>query len=213
MHPHSGTPQKQFPELTRFTIILMELENTLKKIARILSEFKIPYLVTGGVAIVVWGRPRYTADIDIIIELEREKVKKFIAALSEEGYVDEDVVNEALKFKSEFNFIDQESGMKVDFWILENSEFDKSRLKRAVSRKISGTPINFSSPEDLILKKLLWFNESKSTRQLEDIHSVMAIIKNKLDYDYLRNWAKKQETSNLLEEMIELVEFPDKTKN
>ena len=191
----------------------MELEDTLKKVTRILNKFKIPYLVTGGVAIVVWGRPRYTADIDIIIELEKEKVKKFVAALSQEGYVDEDVVKEALKFKSEFNFIDQESGMKVDFWILENSEFDRSRLRRAIVRKIAGVPISFSSPEDLILKKLLWFNESKSTRQLEDIHSVMAIIENKLDYGYLRDWAKKQETLGLLEEMIELVEFPDKTKH
>ncbi|MEK7616429.1 MAG: nucleotidyltransferase [Patescibacteria group bacterium] len=183
----------------------MELEITLKKVAKILQKLKIPYLVTGGVAIVVWGRPRYTADIDIIIELKKNKIKKILAALILEGYIDENAVKEALKHKSEFNFIDNETSMKVDFWILQDSDFDKSRLKRAVEREIFGQKVTFSSPEDLILKKLLWFKESKSTRQLEDIYSVIAIIKDKLDYNYLRKWAKKQNTLGVLEEQIELV--------
>lgn len=38
----------------------------LIKIAKILKELKIPYLVTGGVAVLIWGRPRFTADIDIL---------------------------------------------------------------------------------------------------------------------------------------------------
>lgn len=182
----------------------MELENTLKKIAKILQRLEIPYLVTGGVAVVVWGRPRYTADIDIIIELKRNRVKEFVSALGIEGYIDEDVVNEALKYQSEFNFIDNETSMKVDFWILQDSDFDRSRLRRAVARKIYGQKVYFSSPEDLILKKLLWFNESKSTRQLEDIHSILEIIKNNLDFVYLRKWAKRLDTVDLLEEMIGL---------
>lgn len=184
----------------------MDLENTLKKIAKILQKLQIPYLVTGGVAVVVWGRPRYTADIDILIELKSEKVGKFTAVLIKEGYVDEDVVRESLKHKGEFNFIDNKTGMKVDFWILSDSAFDRSRLKRAKVREIFGQKIIFSSPEDLILKKLLWFNESKSSRQLEDIHSVMAIIKDQLDFDYLKKWAKKLKVSGLLDEMIGLIQ-------
>jgi len=46
---------------------------------------------------------------------------------------------------------------------------------------------------------------SKSKRQVEDIHSVMAIIKDRLDYDYLRKWAKKLNTLGILEEQIALV--------
>lgn len=183
----------------------MELEITLKKVAKILDKLKIPYFVTGGVAIVIWGRPRYTADIDILIELKKEKVKKFVAELTKEGYVDEDVVRESLKHKLEFNFIDNETGMKVDFWILGNSAFDRSRLKRAKLREIFGQQVIFSSPEDLILKKLLWFKESNSNRHLEDIQSVIAIIKDQLDFDYLKKWAKKQKTLGVLEEMISLI--------
>lgn len=149
----------------------MELENTLKKVARILQQLKIPYLVTGGVAIVVWGRPRYTADIDLIIELKKEKVKKLLAALSKDGYIDEQAVNDAIKFKGEFNFIDYDSGMKVDFWILEDSDFDRSRLNRAIVRKIFGQKIFFSSPEDLILKK--WAKKQKTFELLQEMISLV----------------------------------------
>jgi hypothetical protein len=38
----------------------------LIEIAKILDKLKIPYLVTGGIAVLIWGRPRFTADIDII---------------------------------------------------------------------------------------------------------------------------------------------------
>lgn len=183
----------------------MELEITLKKAVKILQKLKIPYLITGGVAVVVWGRPRYTADIDIIIELKKKLIKEFVNTLAKEGYVDEDVVNEALEHRGEFNFIDHETGVKVDFWISGNSNFDKSRLKRAVVREIYGQKVYFISPEDLILKKLLWFNESSSTRQLEDVQSIMQILKNKLDFAYLKKWAKKHKNLELLEEMMALV--------
>lgn len=202
---HFGILLKKWLGLTGFIKQKMELEITLKKVAKILQKLKIPYLVTGGVAIVIWGRPRYTADIDIVVELKGEKVKKLISVLKNKGYIDEDMVSEALVHKSEFNFIDNETSLKVDFWILDNSAFDRSRLKRARTRKIFGQNVMFSSPEDLILKKLLWFKNSGSNRQLEDIYSVMVIIKNKLDFNYLRKWAGKQKTLGVLEEQIDLV--------
>ena len=46
---------------------------------------------------------------------------------------------------------------------------------------------------------------SNSKEDIDNIHSVMAIIEDQLDYDYLRRWAKKQNTLGLLEEQITLV--------
>lgn len=183
----------------------MEFEKTLKKIAKILKILKIPYLVTGGVAVVAWGRPRYTADIDVIVELGEDKVGQLVSILEKEGYIDEGAVNEALRNRGEFNFIDQEAGIKVDFWILKQDDFDQSRLKRRVAKKVLNQRIYFISPEDLILMKLLWHQQSQSTRQLEDIQSIMAILKDKLDFAYLKKWAKKLNTLGVLEEMISLV--------
>ena len=45
----------------------MEIEGLLIKIADTLKDLKVPYIITGGMAVSVWGRPRYTADIDIVV--------------------------------------------------------------------------------------------------------------------------------------------------
>lgn len=183
----------------------MEYQSTLRKIASILQGLKIPYFVTGGAAVVAWGRPRFTADVDVIVELKKNQTKKLVDILIKEGYIDEDAVKEALEYQSEFNFIDEATGIKVDFWILKDDAFNKSRLKRKVAQDIFGQKIYFISAEDLILIKLFWFEESKSTRHLEDIQSIISIKKNELDFNYLKSWAKKQKTLGLLEEMINLV--------
>lgn len=166
----------------------------LASIAKILTRLKIPYIVTGGIGVLIWGRPRFTADIDIVIELKQEKVKDLVKALQklkQGGYIDEKVVKEAILHQGEFNFIDNESGVKVDFWVLQDNEFDNSRFSRKISKKIFGQNIFITAPEDLILIKLKWYKESYSDKQIEDVKSILKISGDKLDKKYLKEWAKK----------------------
>lgn len=183
----------------------MDPHHLLVKIVKKLNSLKIPYLVTGGMAIYVWGRPRFTADIDLVVELNKQDIKKLVNALIKEGYIDEDMIREAIAYQSEFNFIDQEEGIKVDFWILKKDAFDKSKFKRRVAKKVLNQNVYFISAEDLILVKLLWFKEGRSYRHLEDILSILEMLKKKVDFTYLRKWAKKLNTLGVLEEQINLV--------
>ena len=41
----------------------------LVKVAPILDQLCIAYFVTGGFAVSVWGRPRATFDVDIVVQL------------------------------------------------------------------------------------------------------------------------------------------------
>jgi len=165
----------------------------LIQIAQILDRLRIPYVITGGMAVVAWGRPRYTADIDTVIELQTEKTEtlaKELMKLGETGYVSTDAIREAIRMGGEFNFIDGNTGMKVDFWISKNDEFSKSQFERRVPQDILGTKVYFISPEDLILAKLRWNQLTPSSRQLEDVESVFTISGDKLDREYLSTWAK-----------------------
>lgn len=171
----------------------------LIKIVKILSELNISYLVTGGIAVLVWGRPRFTADIDLVVEIEHEdlpKLQKALKQLSPKGYIDLDAMRDALTHQGEFNFIDADTGVKVDFWILSDSAFDRSRLKRRQPKKILGTDVYFTSPEDLILIKLKWHKESESSRQLEDVQSILKITKD-IDKTYIAKMAKKMDLNEI----------------
>ena len=176
----------------------------LVKVAEVLDELSILYAVTGGTAVYVWGRPRFTADIDIVIQLREKDVECLALALeklSKVSYVDTHTMRWALERHGEFNFIDGVSGIKVDFWVLAEGEFEESQLKRRVGKEVLGRTIFFVSPEDLILSKLRWHKEGGSSRQLEDVESIFRFNK-KLDFRYLRKWAKIHDTIDILESLL-----------
>lgn len=177
-------------------------EKLLIEIAKILSDLKIKYFITGGFAVSVWGRPRATFDIDIIVKLIEPQALPLTRALKEiskAGYADENMIKDAIRHNGEFNFIDPNSGLKVDFWVAKEKrpEFENRRMK-----KISGQEVYFVSPEDLILSKLQWHQETQSTRHLEDAQSVLKISGKKLDMDYLKQWADKLEVLDILNKII-----------
>src|SRR3989344_4923297 len=177
-------------------------EKLLLKVVPILDELQIDYFITGGFAISVWGRPRATFDIDIVVKLVEPKVRPLAKALreiSKFGYIDEETAKEALKKGGEFNFIDPETGVKVDFWAKINDEKTKTQFDRRVIKTIDKQKIYFVSPEDLILNKLLWYRESRSSRHLEDIESVLKI--SKVNKKYLKNWVEKLDVSDIWEKI------------
>ena len=180
----------------------MEIEDLLTKITGILDKLKIPYIITGGMAVSVWGRTRYTADIDIVVELLEKNINllaKELLNVDKDVYVSEEAMREALEKKGEFNFIHPQSRLKVDFWVVKDN-FNKQEIKRAITKEIEGEKVNFVSPEDLILSKLLWYQLSESTRQMEDIESVLRI--SKVDMDYIKKIAEKQGTLEVLNNLL-----------
>jgi len=178
-------------------------------VAKILNELKIPYIITGGMAVAVWAKPRFTWDIDIVIELLPQKLPLLaqkLLAIEKGVYVDQRMMQDALEKKGEFNFLHPHTGLKVDFWILKDDSFDKERIKRPRRKIINGQSINFISPEDLILSKLLWYNISPSEKQLDDIRSVLRISK-KVDIGYIKRWAQKQNTLEIFEDILQKVQI------
>ncbi len=108
----------------------------------------------------------------------------------------------AIRHNSEFNFIDGVTGLKVDFFVAQKDELSALKFKRRIAKKINKKIVYFISPEDLILSKLEWHQQGGSTRQLEDIESILKISGDKLDYSYLKSWAKRLGVTDILNKLI-----------
>ena len=172
----------------------MTIQKFVNQIASILNQLEIDYIITGGIAVSVWGKPRHTADVDIVVEIDSvESIQDLIRDLKKafpKSYPDVEMAIDAFKRKSEFNVVESEFGYKADFFVSDQTEYKKSEIKRGKSKQIDGKIIRFISPEDLIISKLIWFKDSQSTRQLEDIASIVTVQK-ELDQKYLNSWIKK----------------------
>jgi len=79
--------------------------------------------------------------------------------------------------------------------------FESSRLDRRVKLKVLGIDTWVSTPEDVVLSKLLWRVQTRSEVQWRDCVEVAAT--QKLDVKYLRIWATELGLSADLEELLE----------
>lgn len=177
----------------------------LLNIAESFNNLKINYLLTGSFAVSYYGLPRATHDIDFIIEIQKEnldKLKLVLKKLGKDYIYDLSDIEDPPAFSYQFNIYHPETGVKVDFWMVKDNNFEISKFKRKQEILIEKTKISIVSAEDLILNKLLWSKEIVSERHLKDCQGIIQIQGEKLDYKYLKTWAKKLGFSQLLKSIL-----------
>ena len=178
----------------------MDLVFLLKIVKKRLDEAGIPYMVSGGMAVSFWGFPRTTHDIDIVIEAQEKDKNKIVKLFEKDFYVSQEAVEEAIRNRFTFNIINNKSGLKIDFWLIKKDAFGKSEFSRKIKERMFGEDIFIISPEDLILCKLMGFEETKSGRRLQDAKSILQT--SKVDMKYIRSWAEKQGTIEILNDLL-----------
>jgi len=178
----------------------MEMTSVLKLVVNKLDKLRIPYVLTGGLAVSYWGAPRTTHDIDIIIEIDSSKTASIIRAFDKEFYVSREEIESMLSHGRSFNLIHHKTGIKIDFWLVDKKDPHKVlEFSRALKKKIFGQTISIIAPEDLIIVKLKWCQGGESFRHLEDVKSVLRI--SKVDTAYIKQWAHKQGTLEIFNQI------------
>lgn len=170
-------------------------------IAVILERLEIRYVIGGSVACSIWGEPRTTIDLDLMIETGEEAARHLAQALVKEYYVDEDSAAFAAREQGSFNAIHYDTSMKVDFFVAEQGELARKQLERRRAIGIGNSTLHFYAPEDLIVRKLMWFRlgEGQSERQWRDVIGVLRVSGHLLDRDYLVRAAEEAGVAGLLE--------------
>ncbi len=154
-----------------------------------LNRAAVPYMLTGSMASNYWGIPRSTHDLDFVVQLEEQTVPLLVAAFEKGFFIQSESVSRALAPPHQFNALDEESALKVDFWVLRDNPFERSMFARRVQVSLFGTTAPIATAEDLILHKLYWNALTPSDRQLLDAAGIFAVQADTLDQDYLDRWA------------------------
>lgn len=170
----------------------MPQQQLLKRVVDVLESARIEYMVTGSLVSSYQGAPRATHDIDLVVAISSADLPLLIAAFpAPDYYVDERAATSAIAARGQFNLLDIVGGDKVDFWLLTDSPFDRSRFGRRVFEDLGGLTVPISTPEDTILQKLKWAIEggTVSERQFSDALRVFELQAPLLDRVYLAEWA------------------------
>jgi hypothetical protein len=174
------------------------VKELLQYVCTQLEIHDIPYMLSGSVALSVYTIPRFTRDIDLVIELNIQDVETLTTIFNKGFYFHRPSVEEEVRRKGFFNVIDETSGYKVDFVVRKQDPFRQMEFTRRRRDTVYGVEAWVVSVEDLILSKLIWIQDYQFSQQLVDIEQLVA--DNSLDKDYLSHWTGqlKLNTFNLL---------------
>jgi len=175
-----------------------ELE-VLKMVTKRLNEANINYMVSGSIAANYYTVPRMTRDIDIVVELKRGDIDKFVSLFEDDFYADIEMITDEVSRPGIFNLIHSQYVIKIDFIVKKNSAYQQAAFSRRKQVLIEQSPMWFVSPEDLVLSKLIWAKDSHSEMQLNDVRNLMQTVDN-LDLKYIDDWISQLRLEEIYKE-------------
>ncbi|MBT8336567.1 MAG: nucleotidyl transferase AbiEii/AbiGii toxin family protein [Gemmatimonadetes bacterium] len=170
---------------------------------RPLEDAGVEYMITGGVASVIYGDPRFTRDVDIVVELNTSGIADFIGAFdSEDFYLPPPEVLEEEVGRPEgghFNVLHHDTALRADVYLAGEVRLHRWALDRVVRLPVGATTISVAPIEYVILRKLQYFRDSGSDRHLRDISMMLRLSGDTVDRDALKEWCERLELEHLLE--------------
>lgn len=157
-----------------------------------INRADIEYMVTGGLAAVVYGHPRLTLDIDLVIRFAERQADVFASLWSPDAFYcppAASIIEEHHRpSHGHFNVIHKESAMRADVYLAGDDALSAWALPRRVARLVEGETVQFAPIEYVILNKLRYFQMGGSDRHLRDIARMMEISGDAADLPALDAW-------------------------
>jgi predicted nucleotidyltransferase len=125
-----------------------------KELLQLLNEFEVEYLIVGGFAVMKYGEPRYTKDLDVWVHNSPQNsarvvgaLKKFGAPLEQDGITEETFAEKQLVYQIGI------APVRIDILTeITGVRFPDAWRKR-VESTFFGVPVHFISLDDLVTNK------------------------------------------------------------
>lgn len=160
------------------------IEELIQKIARYFDREEIPYMIIGGQAVLLYGTPRFTRDIDITLGLDTDQLNLIEKACGELGLKvlpdnPEDFTRDTMVLPAEEPILK----IRVDF-IFSFTQYEAQALGRVNKISINDCPVKFASCEDVIIHKMI----ASRAIDTEDIKNILLKHRTSIDLEYIREW-------------------------
>ena len=167
----------------------VDLSLGLRSVISILETNQIQYMIVGSVAGTIYGEPRLTNDIDIVLSLPASSAYLLLKAFNANEYYlpPVEIVSHEMARGGQVNFLHYPSGLKVDILFRKQTNHGQQEFERR--RRIElldGLETWIASPEDVIIAKLRFYREGESKKHLSDIRGIIA--NTTIDMEYLELW-------------------------
>jgi hypothetical protein len=142
-----------------------------------LNMLGVAYMVSGSVAVIIYGEPRLTHHVVLLVVLDREHIARLPEVFPPAEFycppTEVIAVELAREQRGDFNIIHHETGFKADVYLSGRDPLHTWGLARARQLKVEGQVLIVAPPEYVILRKLEYYREGGSEKHLRDIRSML----------------------------------------
>lgn len=176
-------------------------ESTLVKIDELLSSLSIKYYLTGGITTIAYAEPRYTQDLDLVIDRAtlEQQFESFIRKLSLSDFLyNEETIRTAVESQRAFQLFDKIESLKLDLY---PRELIPGALGRSVMAKVfEKRRFPIASRVDAIVSKVIWISKGshKSRRDVKLIYRSC----NQAEQAAVRELCEERKLTALLDEVL-----------
>jgi len=160
------------------------------------NKLGVRYMVTGATASIIYGEPRLTNDIDLVMELLPAEVELFLNSFPIEDFYcpPSEVIHVEIgrTMRGHFNLIHHETGFKADIYAAGRDELNHWGLNNRKKIKVDGDELWLASIEYVILRKLEYYQEGRSEKHLRDISGILSISSDQIDFKVLEEKIKER---------------------
>ncbi len=150
-----------------------------------LNRLGATYMVTGAVAAIVYGEPRLTNDIDLVVALAEREVARLEAAFDpSEFYVPptETLIAEAQRpLGGHFNVIHGATALKADMYVAGADPLHAWAFERRRQIVVAGETIWLAPPEYVMLRKLQYLRDGGSDKHRRDVRAMLRELGDAID--------------------------------
>jgi hypothetical protein len=165
------------------------------ELLRPIEQLGLRYMVTGSVASTMYGEPRVTHDVDVVLELPPRMVKSLAAAFPLDRFYcppEEVMLEEALRRqRGHFNLIAHDTGFKEDIYLANADTLHQAGLDDRRRIDLGGESVWVAPPEYVIVRKLEFFREGGSEKHLRDIVAMFRASGDLVDMARLESWVAR----------------------
>ena len=157
------------------------LSNALAESAATLEQLRVKYAVIGGMATTFRSQPRFTKDVDFLLDIPQLTLPPLLAELARRGFTFDEVTTIREWTQQHMTTLSY-CGIRID-WLKPVLPVYNHILDRATKETWLNHPIRVASAEGLILLKLMAFR----SQDVVDIENLAASFHDRLDLEWIRS--------------------------
>jgi hypothetical protein len=169
--------------------------------AEALEACGIPYMLVGSYSSNFYGVDRSTQDADFVIELTQGDIGELARRLAPAIRIDRQMSFETVTMSRRFVAEVVGTTFKIEFFLLNDNPHNQERFRRRRQVTLLGRQVWMPTVEDVIVTKLHWALLANRSKDREDVRDVIAVQRDRIDWDYVYHWCDQHGTRELLDEI------------